>query len=61
MGPFVLVTSAPVRKVTGGNDQLGLHLLDEPGQRGFDPALLTCTRVEIGKMEDACKHERMRL
>jgi hypothetical protein len=50
-----------MRKVTRGNDQFGLHLLDEPGQCRFDTTVLTCTRVEVGKMEDACRHERMRL
>lgn len=61
MRPLVLVPSAPVRKVTGGDDQFGLHALEEPSQRRLDPLVLACTRVEIGKVEDACRHGRMRL
>jgi hypothetical protein len=61
VGVLVLVPSAAMRKVTGGDDQFRLHSLDEPGQRRFNTTVLTCTRMEVGKMEDACRHERMRL
>ena len=35
--------------------------IEQPVQRGLDLGVLACTRVEIGYMEDASRHDRMRL
>jgi hypothetical protein len=48
-------------EVARGDDQLRLYLLDQPGERRLDLAVLACARVQVGKVEDACSHERMRL
>ena len=59
--PFVLVPAPPVGEVARGDDQLGVHPAEQAAQRRLDLRILTCTRVEIGYMEDARRHDRMRL
>jgi hypothetical protein len=58
---LVLVSAAAVREVAGGHDQLGADPPDEGGEGLLDLRILVCTRVEIGYMEEACRHDRMRL
>jgi hypothetical protein len=50
-----------VREIAGGHDQLGLQPLHEPRQTLLDLALLLCTRVEVGYMEEPGVHDRTRL
>ena len=59
----LLVLPAPpsVREVAGGDDHLRPHPAYERGQRLLDVRRLLCTRMEIGYMEEACRHDRMRL
>ena len=59
--PLVLVARAPVREIARGNDQLRPDPQHEGLQRLLDLRLLLCTRVQIGYMEEACRHDRMRL
>ena len=61
MGALVLAAAAAVGQVARRDDEIGPHLLGEPPERVLDPRILACTRVEIGNMQDACSHERMRL
>ena len=58
---LVLVPSAPVREIARGNDQFRPDPQDEGPQRLLDLRLLVCTDVQIGYMEEACRHDRMRL
>jgi hypothetical protein len=60
-GVLVLVAASAVREIAGGDDELGPDPLDEGGERLLDLGILACTRVEIGYMEEACRHDRMRL
>jgi hypothetical protein len=50
-----------VRQVAGGDDQLGVHPVEQTVECGLHLRVLACTRVEIGYMEDANRHDRMRL
>jgi hypothetical protein len=57
----VLLAGAPVGEIARGDDQLWADPADEGGQGLLDLQILTCTRVKIGYMEEACRHDRMRL
>jgi hypothetical protein len=59
--PLVLAPASAIGQIAGGDDDLGAHLSGEPDERCLDLRVLACTDVEIGNMEDACGHERMRL
>jgi hypothetical protein len=50
-----------VRQVARGDDELGLDVLDQARERLLDFGILACTRVQIGYMEEAPRHDRMRL
>jgi len=56
-----LCAPAPVAEIAGRDDELGLHALDERGHGRLDVRVLASAGVEIGNVEDACAHERMRL
>jgi hypothetical protein len=56
-----LCATAPVAEIAGCDDELGLHALDERGHGRLDVRVLAYTGMEIGNVEDACAHERMRL
>jgi hypothetical protein len=58
---LVLVAPAAVREVPRRDDQLRLGPLDESAQNPFDLPILACTRMQIGYMEEAYRHDRMRL
>ena len=60
-GPLVLVAAAAVGEIAGRDDQLRLEALDEPRERPLDRGVLRCTRVQVGYMEEAPRHDRMRL
>ena len=60
-GPLVLLAAAAVGEVAGRDDQLRLQPFDERGEGLLDRGILRCTRVEIGYMEEAPRHDRMRL
>ena len=60
-GVLVLLAGAPVGEIARGDDQLRADPTDEGGQGLLDLKILTCTRVKIGYMEEACRHDRMRL
>jgi hypothetical protein len=57
----VLLAAAPVGEIAGGDDQLRLEPLDQRGQGVLDRGVLRCTRVQVGYMEEAPRHDRMRL
>jgi hypothetical protein len=57
----VLLGAPSVRQIARGDDQFGLHRLDERRQGTGDFGILACTPVKIGYMEEACRHDRMRL
>jgi hypothetical protein len=61
VGPLVLVAPAPVRQVARSDDDLRRHAGCEPDERLLDVRVLACAYVEIGNMQDACGHERMRV
>ena len=61
VGALVLAAPAAVGQVARSDDEIGLHLPGEAPERFLDPRILACTRVEVGNMQDACGHERMRL
>jgi hypothetical protein len=58
---LVLFAGSPVGEIARSDDQLWADPPDEGGQRLLDLQILTCTRMEIGYMEEACRHDRMRL
>jgi hypothetical protein len=60
-GVLVLLAGSPVGEIARGDDQVWADPPDEGGQRLLDLQILTCTRMEIGYMEEACRHDRMRL
>jgi hypothetical protein len=60
-GPLVLLAAPPVGQVARRDDQLGRHPFDEGGQGVLDRRILRCTRVQVGYMEEAPRHDRMRL
>ncbi len=59
--PLVLVSPATVGQVARGHDHFGLDPLDQGRQGSLDRGILACTRVQIGYMEEATRHDRMRL
>jgi hypothetical protein len=58
---LVLVAPAPVREVARRDYECRVDSPYEGGERRFDLRSLVCTRMEIGYMEEACRHDRMRL
>ena len=58
---LVLLAPAPVRQVAGRDDERRPDSPYQRGERRLDLGSLACTRVEIGYMEEACRHDRMRL
>ena len=59
---LVLGAPAPVGQVAGGDDEVrAARAPASEGERVGDLGILACPGVEIGNMEDACGHERMRL
>jgi hypothetical protein len=61
VGPLVLVSAPAVGEVAGGDDQLRAEARGESSQCLLYRVLIARTRVEVGNMQDACSHERMRL
>ncbi len=59
--PLVLFAAPTMGEVAGGDDDVRHDLFDKCGEGLLDLAILTCTRVKIGYMEDPCRHNRMRL
>jgi hypothetical protein len=57
----VLSAPAAVGQVAGGDDELGSEPLHERRQGRHDLRILVCTRVKIGYVEEAHRHDRMRL
>ena len=58
---LVLVAPSAIGQVTGGNDQLGARLCNQPGQCRSHFWVFRCTRMKIGDMQDVYAHGRMRL
>jgi hypothetical protein len=58
---LVLRATAPIGQIARRDDQLRGHAAGQPGQGDFYLGVLTCTRVEIGDMQDVYAHGRMRL
>jgi hypothetical protein len=58
---LLLVAVRAMSEVAARHEQLRADVLDELRQRTLDLGILTCTHVEIGNVEDACAHARMRL
>jgi hypothetical protein len=61
MRALVLAAAAAVGQVAGGEDGLGGDSAGEAGERLLDLRVFVCTDVEIGNVQDACGHERMRV
>ncbi len=61
MRALELRAAAAVAEIAGCDHELGLHPLDQRGHGRLDVRVLAYTGVEIGNVEDACAHERMRL
>src|SRR5581483_12397818 len=61
MRTFVLVAAAPVGEVTGRDDERRRRPLDELGERRLDHRLLAGARVQVGDMNEAGWHSRVRL
>ena len=58
---LVLLAPAAIREIAGRDDERRLDPAHERGERRLDLWSLVCTRVKIGYMEEACRHDRMRL
>jgi hypothetical protein len=58
---LMLLPPPAVRQVARRDDERRLDPAHEGGERRLDLGSLVCTRVEIGYMEEACRHDRMRL
>ena len=58
---LVLLAPAPVGEIARGDDQRRPDPSHEGGERRLDFGSLVCTRMEIGYMEEARRHDRMRL
>jgi len=58
---LVLVAPTAICEVAGGDDHIWSDTVDERRERALDLRILTCTDVEIGYMEEAPRHDRMRL
>ena len=61
MRTLVLVAPAAVGQIPRCDDQLDVDPADQVLQSILDGRVLACTRMEIGYMEDAGRHDRMRL
>ena len=57
----MLVAAAPMGQVARRDDELRLEPFDEGGECVLDRRILRCTRVQVGYMEEAPRHDRMRL
>jgi hypothetical protein len=60
-GPLVLLATTAMGEISRRDDQLGPEAADKAGERLLDRRVLTCTRVEVGYMEEGPRHDRMRL
>jgi hypothetical protein len=58
---LVLLTGSAVGEIARRDDQFRADPADEGGEGLLDLRILVCTRVKIGYMEEACRHDRMRL
>ena len=58
---LVLGAAAPIGQIAGRDDELGRRPLDERGERTLDLRVLALAHMEVGDVEDACDHDRMRL
>jgi hypothetical protein len=58
---FVLVAPPAICEVAGGDDHIWADTVDERSECVLHLRILACTDVEIGYMEEACRHNRMRL
>jgi len=58
---LVLVAAASMRQIPRSDDQLGIDSADQVSQSIFHGRVFACTRMEIGYMQDAGRHDRMRL
>ena len=56
-----LLGAPPVREIARSDDELRVEPLHQPRQRLLDLALLMCTRVQVGNMEEPRVHNRTRL
>jgi hypothetical protein len=57
----VLLGSAPVGQIAGGDDQFRLQPLQQIGQRMLQYRVVARSEMEIRKVEDARIHRRSRL
>src|SRR5262249_30238132 len=60
-GPCELIPVSAVAEVAAGNDELRLEPLDQYRCTALDCVVVTCAEVQIGQVENACKHGRRRL
>src|SRR5207244_5269655 len=60
-GAFVLLPPAAVGQIARGDDELGAELPHEAREGRLDLPILACTRVKIGYVQEAYRHDRMRL
>ena len=57
----MLVAAPAMGEVAGGDNDVRRDPFDQRCEGVLDFAILACTRVKIGYMEDPCRHNRMRL
>jgi hypothetical protein len=58
---LVLVTSAAVGEVAGGDDERRPNIVDEPAQRALDEGLLAGSDMDVGDVDQPEGHSRGRL
>ena len=56
-----LILAAAVAEVTARDHELGLEALDQDGRTALDCIIVTCAEMQVGQVENACKHGRSRL
>jgi hypothetical protein len=56
-----LVFAAAVAEVAAGDNELRLESLDQDRRTVLDRVVGTCAEVQVGQVENACKHGRSRL
>ena len=61
MSALELVAAAAMAQIARRDDELRLLALDERGGSGLDVRCFAYTGMEVREVEDACRHERMRL
>ena len=56
-----LALSSPMAEITARDHELGLKPLDQNGRTPLDRGIVTGSEMEVGQVQNACKHGRWRL